>query len=93
MKGYVHPEKLFIGKGTARRDLSVLEALGLVECRREPMSNYSDRFYEYWKLKTVRTNNTPIYNIPLKLINLYNVYIHSNISPDGLKTPPKRDRA
>lgn len=74
-------ERLFIGKGTAKRDLAVLEALHLITCRREPISTYTDRFYEYWKL-----NNTPkaseliiqLYNIPSKLSFFYIPYYISS---------------
>jgi DNA-binding transcriptional ArsR family regulator len=43
-------EKLKMGKSTIKRECSVLEALGLIVCRRELInSQYSDKTYDYWK--------------------------------------------
>lgn len=73
-------EGLYVGKGTARRDLAVLESLKLISCRRQQMSTYTDRFYEYWTLKP-SGNIIHLYNIPLKIKKFNTLY---NISSDGL---------
>lgn len=77
-------EKLSIGKGTAKRDLSVLEALKFVKCRKEQMSNFPDRFYEYWKINPSEEIRY-LSNIPSKF-NFLNEYKYtSHISSDGLQ--------
>jgi hypothetical protein len=42
-------EALYIGKSSTKRECAVLEALGLITCRREP-TNHPERTYDYWKI-------------------------------------------
>lgn len=81
-------EKLCIGKGTAKRELSVLEALHILKCRREPVSTYTERCYEYWKLAKASELIEYMYilNIPIKILKFNTDNIHMyNISADAIK--------
>jgi hypothetical protein len=77
-------ENLFIGKSTAKRELLVLEALGLIICRREPTTN-PDKFYEYWHIKPSKD----IIQGLLHSSHCYYIYpkIQKNIVEDNNSSP------
>lgn len=89
-------ERFNIGKGTAKRECAVLEALKLFKCRRQETSR-PDYFYEYWSINSTNDFVKSLHESVRKnivrstMISTSNIHIHKDsipyhISPDGFNS-------